>query len=200
MPKFNVSVSNTKVSKSAHTKHSCFNCNKIFKHRWCLKHHLENECDSHLNIPDVTHMFKNKFFSVSTLRAFNGCVSEYTLTPKTKCANEEECIDEIKDDLNNILLWLWNEGITIKWGLAMEVTFYKENVDGEIKEKLAKFRTDPFAQGNEQVDTILEIIKQCQNDITRKIEKYSNEGSNWILLKINYIQVYLYRTSLMPIS
>lgn len=193
-----VSGSKTKVSTSARTKHSCFNCGKKFRHRWCLTQHLKKECKGR-GIPDVGYMFKNNFFKVSTSHALSGSVSEYTLTPQSECDAEKKCIAELKEDLHEILLWLWKEGVMVKWGLSMETTFVKHTSDGERIEKNAMFFTNLFGQNNDTYETIPEMIIQCQSDITSKIDKYSNEGSNWVLLRINYVRVHMYRVSLTPI-
>lgn len=188
------------LSTKAHRKHVCFNCDKKFRHRWCLNRHLKNDGCGIWKIPDVSHMFNNLFFNVISSHALGGCVSEYKLIPRTIIIDEKQCIEWLQDDLNKALLWLWNKAVMVKWGFSMEVRFYKLGADGERSEKDALFFTELFSQSNERFEEIPEMIKQCQSELTRQIEKYSKEGSGWILLKINYIRVHLYRISLRPFS
>jgi hypothetical protein len=166
----------------------CMNCDKKFPSRSLLKQHLKQNCVS-WKIPDTTHMLNTTYFKVTSSSALQGCLVEYHLVPKHLCSTEVECLNEAEDGVRKALIWLIENGIEVKWGYEMEATFEKYTSDGERHTKKALFSLDKYASDNTQPERIRKIMDEDRSSFTQRIEKFTNEGSGWILVSINRLTV-----------
>ena len=58
---------------------------------------------------------------------------------------------------------------------------------------LQRFSSTDYAYDNIESDRIVELFTKMKNDIISRIDKYSKEGSGWILCRILYFKLNLFR-------
>ena len=186
--------SKTKVTRpnphsSTRSAFRCINCNKQFNFRWCLKKHMKFECTFY-SIPNVSQFLNNKFFKVEYAEALCGCVAEYKLIPKELCADEKLCLDENRNGFVKALSWLYEQGVLVKWSYSMEITFIKNLTQDEKK---ALFHMDMVAFSNSYPFDLDMTYDKAYSSTVEKIEQYTNNGSGWVLVSINYLTIQLCR-------
>ena len=182
-------------------KFLCYNCPQEFGNRIALNRHLKTTC-VHLPIDDVNDKGSimdniKQHFNIEFTSAIKGCLNKYLFKPKELMANEKQCLDYLKDGIIDILKFYNESHILLKWSYTLDVQFTRPNhATGEDEFKNAAFSSDHEARDNTDVDQLDDQITEMRNDIIQRIDKYSKEGSGWILCKINSFKLDLYRFKL----
>ena len=176
---------------------TCFNCSSIFKNLIALNKHLKTEC-VHLPINDISDQMQeiDKHFNISFSSALRGCFNKYIFTPKEIMANEKQCFDYLETDIISLLKSYNKENVLLKWSYNLNAQFTRMKIDGEDEYKNAGFSSQDFAFDNMDIDLIDDQITSMRNDVVNRIDKYSKEGSGWVLCKIISFNLYLYRFNL----
>ena len=172
--------------------HSCFNCCKRFATRSLLRRHLTSNCID-WKIPDISDKLNNDFFHIKRISALGGCVSDYHLKPKRVCVDERIALDEVQEGIEKALVWLIDNKIEVKWAYSMEAAFIKSSADDEIIEHKALFSIDQYANSNTVSWYLPEMLDKMSAEIMRKVDKYTKNGSGWVLTRVSKITLQLSR-------
>ena len=173
----------------------CYNCPLEFTCRVALNKHLKSDF-IHLPIDDVSNIMDNikQHFTIEFTSAMKGCYNKYPFKPKDHITNEQQCLDYLSQDLISILKFYNKSHILLKWSYTMDVQFHRPNhATGDDEFKNAAFSCEHQAHDNMDADQLADQITQMRNDIIQRIDKYSKEGSGWILCKINSFKLDLFR-------
>ena len=189
---------NNAVNEQKKKKFPCYNCSQEFGNRIALNRHLRTSC-VHLPLDDVNDKGSimddiKQCFSIEFTSAIKGCLNKYLFKPKELMANEKQCLDYLKDGIIDTLKFYNESHILLKWSYTMDVQFTRPNhATGEDEFKNAAFSSDHQARDNTDIDQLDDQLTDMSNDIIQRIDKYSKEGSGWILCKIISFKLDLYR-------
>src|SRR3981189_3246919 len=178
---------------------SCFNCNKMFPNRIVCNRHLRNEC-IHLPLVDASEKMSEikENFNIKFSSALRGCMSTYVFEPKTVVPNEKLCLDFLEHGIIESLKTYSNSQIMLKWSHYMDVQFMREKLDADEDEDEFEFKNAGFSSQDNAFDNIDTSLISDQydimrNDLINRVEKYSQSGSGWIIIQVNYFKLSLYR-------
>src|SRR5438477_342947 len=189
---------NNTVDEQKKNKFPCYNCSQEFGNRIALNRHLRTSY-VHLPLDNVNDKGSimddiKQCFSIEFTSAIKGCLNKYLFKPKELMANEKQCLDYLKDGIIDTLKFYNESHILLKWSYTMDVQFTRPNhATGEDEFKNAAFSSDHHARDNTDIDQLDDQLTDMSNDIIQRIDKYSKEGSGWILCKIISFKLDLYR-------
>src|SRR5438552_14281350 len=78
----------------------------------------------------------------------------------------------------------------------MDALFTRLNIDGDGEFKNAGFSSMDYALNNVETDLLSDQFNDMRNDIVNRVDKYTKEGSGWVLCKIISFKLFLYRFNL----
>src|SRR5271156_724363 len=176
----------------------CFKCSKEFSKRTLLNAHFNYNC-VHLPIVDVSDKMTeiSNHFDIQFTSALRGCLNKYTFTPKELMANEKQCINYLEKDLAEMLKSYKNANVLVRWSSFLNALFTRQKIDGDNEFKKAGFSSEDYAFSNMDVELIDDQIATMRNDIISRVDKYSKEGSGWVLCNIISFSISLYRFKLV---
>jgi len=175
---------------------SCFNCNATFTNRVSMNKHLKQDCNARC-IPSVDYLLQPPtLMQWSTDSALRGCISVVTAKPKLLVNNEKVFFDDTIPAIRDVLHFLHNSNVSVKWSYALDVTFSKTAADGSTQIVNASFFCKRYAFDNSNVDEINDNICTMTTDIISSIDKFCTNGSQFTLKSIDKFDLHLYRVNL----
>src|SRR5438552_29068 len=143
----------------------------------------------------MSHLMDNAsiHFDIIFSPALEGCFCNYTFIPNELISNEKMCMEYLETDILLLLKWYSEGNIFLKWSYALDARFTRLNADGEAEFKNAGFTSSDCAFDNTDASKLPEKFDEMRNSIISRIDKYSKEGSGWILAEITSFKLSLYR-------
>ena len=105
-------------------------------------------------------------------------------------------LSAIKPTLVKVFCHLITSNVPTKWSYAVDCRFTRLTKDGEFIEKEASFSNVAFAFENFHVEQVEEQVEDMCSSVASRIEKFSREGSGWVLEEVKFLKINMFRVRL----
>jgi hypothetical protein len=175
----------------------CSKCGAIFISLVFFKKHQEN-CSPVLQAREICGNFQNSKCTLAPVETImNGVLRIIDITPNEQSIISEQFINNTREGIQHVLKYCLDNGERVKVFSSTSVTMHKVNLaDGTVDvEKTFFFNTKATPiQSDTDID---DFISKIQEKLDYQIDKFTNQGSNWVVASIDYVKISLVRYKLL---